>query len=185
VGCPAAGTISIFPYDPSSGNFHGHRIERHTFITRLIKSGANPKTAQILARHHDASLTLNTYTHVELIDQIAALKALPQLDDDPETTNQRMQATGTEGKDQSDESPISTGAKSVDTYVDSHATFPVIPYHPMAQTGKQDTEHNQRKISTLVAMSQGKSLSGGKGKNQQETGFEPATFSLATRSSTS
>ena len=33
--------------------------------------------AQTLARHSDIRLTLQTYTHVELHDQTAAIRALP------------------------------------------------------------------------------------------------------------
>jgi len=66
-------------YETQRGFADFHAL-RHTFITRLIRAGVNPKTAQILARHRDASLTLNVYSHVELIDQVAALKALPKLD---------------------------------------------------------------------------------------------------------
>ncbi len=71
-------------------DFHAFR---HTFITRLVKAGVNPKTAQTLARHQDVSLTLNVYSHVELIDRAAALRLLPKLDLPEET----LPATGTEG----------------------------------------------------------------------------------------
>ncbi len=120
-------------YKTQHGYIDFHAL-RHTFITRLINAGVNPKTTQILARHHDASLTLNTYTHVELIDQLKALKALPALDDNQESTKQRMQATGTAGKNEIDESPNQPGLKSVDTYVDSHAAFPVSKDHLTAQS---------------------------------------------------
>ena len=85
-------------YQTQSGFADFHAL-RHTFITRLINSGVNPKTAQILARHHDASLTLNTYSHIEMIDQVAALKRLPPLDNkSPEREKQVKVATGTDGK---------------------------------------------------------------------------------------
>lgn len=35
---------------------------RKTFITNLTRTGAAPKTAQLLARHSDINLTMNTYT---------------------------------------------------------------------------------------------------------------------------
>ena len=36
---------------------------RHTFISRLIESGADPKTAADLAGHSDPRMTLSVYTH--------------------------------------------------------------------------------------------------------------------------
>ncbi|MFH1738097.1 MAG: site-specific integrase [bacterium] len=85
------------PYETDRGYADFHAL-RHTYITRLIKAGINPKTAQILARHHDVSLTLNVYTHIELIDQGAALKALPKLDmDAPDSATEYLSATGTHG----------------------------------------------------------------------------------------
>ena len=55
-------------------DFHGLR---HTFISNLGKAGVAPKTAQILARHSDLSLTMNIYTHVAQEAEIAAINALP------------------------------------------------------------------------------------------------------------
>lgn len=36
---------------------------RHTFVSRLIESGADPKTASDLAGHTDPRMTLGLYTH--------------------------------------------------------------------------------------------------------------------------
>ena len=36
-----------------------------------------PKTAQLLARHSDINLTMNTYTMLGVLDQVAAVEALP------------------------------------------------------------------------------------------------------------
>ena len=55
-------------------DFHGLR---RTFISNLGKAGVAPKTAQILARHSDLSLTMNIYTHVAQEAEIAAINALP------------------------------------------------------------------------------------------------------------
>lgn len=57
-------------------DFHGLR---HTFISNLGRAGVAPKTAQILARHSDLSLTMNIYTHVNQEDQIDAINSLPDL----------------------------------------------------------------------------------------------------------
>ena len=41
---------------------------RHTFCSNMAKSGMNPKTLQYIMGHSDISVTLNTYTHVNLED---------------------------------------------------------------------------------------------------------------------
>ena len=41
---------------------------RHTFCSNMAKSGMNPKALQYLMGHSDISVTLNTYTHVNLED---------------------------------------------------------------------------------------------------------------------
>ena len=53
---------------------------RHTYISRLVASGANIKVAQELARHSSPTLTLGRYAHVQLVDQTRALDALPSID---------------------------------------------------------------------------------------------------------
>lgn len=54
---------------------------RKTFITNLTRTGAAPKTAQLLARHSDINLTMNTYTMLGVMDQDAAVEALPAVPD--------------------------------------------------------------------------------------------------------
>ncbi|MBR6569593.1 MAG: site-specific integrase [Clostridia bacterium] len=39
---------------------------RHTFCSNMAKSGMNPKTLQYLMGHSDISVTLNTYTHLDV-----------------------------------------------------------------------------------------------------------------------
>ena len=41
---------------------------RHTYCTNMAKSGMNPKALQYLMGHSEISVTLNTYTHVNLED---------------------------------------------------------------------------------------------------------------------
>jgi integrase len=57
-------------------DFHALRM---TFITNLTRSGVAPKTAQMLARHCDINLTMNTYTMLGVMDQAVALEALPAI----------------------------------------------------------------------------------------------------------
>lgn len=71
---------------------------RHTFITRLIRSGAKPKEAQTLARHSTIKLTMDRYTHTGLHDVAAAVEGLPRIPSTgPETGRQILKATGTDG----------------------------------------------------------------------------------------
>lgn len=41
---------------------------RHTFCSKMAKSGMNPKRLQYIMGHSDISVTLNTYTHVKFED---------------------------------------------------------------------------------------------------------------------
>ena len=55
---------------------HPH-VCRHTYCSNMAKSGMNPKALQYLMGHSDISITLNTYTHVNLEDareEIARLR---------------------------------------------------------------------------------------------------------------
>jgi len=66
---------------------------RHTFITRLARSGVMPAVAKSLARHSTIVLTMDHYTHTLIEDERAALDRLPEirLDNLPATVG----ATGT------------------------------------------------------------------------------------------
>ena len=71
---------------------------RHTFITRMARSGVTPKVAQALARHSTINLTMNTYTKLGVSDQAAAVEALPPVPEKKsEATSETLRATGTEG----------------------------------------------------------------------------------------
>lgn len=47
---------------------------RHTFGSKMAKSGMNPKRLQYIMGHADISVTLNTYTHVKFEDAEAEMK---------------------------------------------------------------------------------------------------------------
>lgn len=51
---------------------------RSTFITSLSRAGVTPKVAQILARHSDIKLTMQSYTHLSLEEVAAALPVCAQ-----------------------------------------------------------------------------------------------------------
>jgi len=50
---------------------------RHTFITRLARSGVAPAVAKSLARHSTITLTMDHYTHTFIEDERSALARLP------------------------------------------------------------------------------------------------------------
>jgi site-specific recombinase XerD len=63
-------------YCNHDGLFADFHSLRHTFISSLERAGVKPKMAQTLARHSDIRLALQTYTHVELSEQVAAIQSL-------------------------------------------------------------------------------------------------------------
>jgi integrase len=48
---------------------------RHTFGTRLAQAGVHPKVAQRLMRHSSIELTMQLYTHLQLVDDVQAIEA--------------------------------------------------------------------------------------------------------------
>ncbi|MBT4863895.1 MAG: site-specific integrase [Planctomycetaceae bacterium] len=86
-------------HDGKQADFHALR---HTYLSRLGRSGASPKAMQRLARHSSVELTLGRYTHVGLFDLAAAVERLPLL---PVKTPDKsepavLRATGTDaGRD--------------------------------------------------------------------------------------
>lgn len=49
---------------------------RHTFCSKMAKSGMNPKNLQYIMGHADISVTLNTYTHVKFEDAAEDMKRI-------------------------------------------------------------------------------------------------------------
>ena len=64
-------------YQDEHGMYADFHANRHTFISNLAKSGASPKVAQTMARHSDINLTMNVYSHVEMEEQVSAIRNLP------------------------------------------------------------------------------------------------------------
>ena len=52
---------------------------RHTFCSKMAKSGMNPKSLQYIMGHSDIGVTLNTYTHVKFEDAEAEMKRVATL----------------------------------------------------------------------------------------------------------
>ncbi len=78
---------SFLKYQNDQGQYADFHALRKTFITNLSRAGVSPKTAQLLARHSDINLTMNTYTMLGVLDQAAAVEALPPIPSwEPSTT---------------------------------------------------------------------------------------------------
>ena len=69
---------------------------RHTYISRLVSSGASVKVCQELARHSTPILTIGRYAHARLFDLTQALDGLPGVDRKSESKDAgALLATGT------------------------------------------------------------------------------------------
>lgn len=66
-------------YRDSQGQQADFHALRHTFLSRLGRSGASAKVMQRLARHTTVELTIGRYTHAGLNDLSAAVNKLPAL----------------------------------------------------------------------------------------------------------
>ena len=83
---------------------------RHTYISRLVSSGASVKIAQELARHSSPTLTIGRYAHVQLASLSQALDNLPGASAEKEPES--LRATGTDDvSPQADPSPPRTYAR--------------------------------------------------------------------------
>jgi len=77
-----------------SGRVVDFHALRHTFITRLARSGIAPAVAKSLARHSTIVLTMDHYTHTLIEDERAALGRLPAIEA-PRANVAALAATGT------------------------------------------------------------------------------------------
>ena len=68
---------------------------RHTYVSRLVQSGASIKVVQELARHSTPMLTLGRYAHIGIVDRVKALDALPTIESAGQITAESAKATGT------------------------------------------------------------------------------------------
>ena len=64
------------PYQTAEGVADFHAL-RHTYVTRLVRSGVSVKIAQELARHSDPKLTLGVYAHAALEEKAEAVARVP------------------------------------------------------------------------------------------------------------
>jgi len=64
------------PRETREGVVDFHAL-RHTYVTRLVRSGVSVKIAQELARHSDPKLTLGVYAHAALEEKAEAVARVP------------------------------------------------------------------------------------------------------------
>jgi len=67
------------PYKDADGNHADFHALRHTFVSRMLKAGANAKVVQRLARHRTPTLTLGRYAHAQDADLRHAVASVPRL----------------------------------------------------------------------------------------------------------
>jgi integrase len=78
----------LYSTDVGVADFHALR---HTFGTLLAQLGVSPQETQKLMRHSDINLTMNTYTHITLLDKAKAISKLPST----RPQEEKMVRTGT------------------------------------------------------------------------------------------
>jgi len=80
------------PYADAAGRVADVHSLRSAFVTELMRSGANVKAIQRLARHSDARMTVGLYSRFDAKDEREAIGRTPDLS--PEMTAQRATGTG-------------------------------------------------------------------------------------------
>src|SRR5205085_9964884 len=65
------------PYRDGAGKYFDFHSIRGQFISSLAANGVHPKVAQVLARHSTITLTMDHYTHLDVMDVAGALAKLP------------------------------------------------------------------------------------------------------------
>jgi integrase len=67
------------PFEDEDGRVFDFHALRGQFISQLAAKGVHPKVAQVLARHSTITLTMDYYTHLDVLDVGGALDKLPEL----------------------------------------------------------------------------------------------------------
>ena len=116
-------TSDFLTYRNSDGQMADFHALRHTYLSRLGRSGASPKVMQRLARHSTVELTLGRYTHAGLHDLSSAVDGLPALPVPREPAHE-LRATGTQCCDTSPVLPSGLPERVAVRFpsVHSHAT---------------------------------------------------------------
>ena len=71
--------VAGIPYQDEDGRYFDFHAMRGQFISFLAARGVHPKVAQVLARHSTITLTMDYYTHLDVLDVAGALDKLPGL----------------------------------------------------------------------------------------------------------
>jgi integrase len=79
---------------------------RHTYETKLSKSGVSPREAMELMRHTDLKLTMKVYTDPRIFDLAGAVERFPMPHADQRNT---AIATGTDGRPANQQQTTSAG----------------------------------------------------------------------------
>jgi len=82
------------PYRDSAGRVADFHCLRTTFVTNLVRGGVHMRVAQKLARHSTVTLTMDTYTRPEVLDDRAALDVLPDLGGESEPGEAKVVEVG-------------------------------------------------------------------------------------------
>ncbi len=141
--------IAGIDYIDKAGRVADFHALRHTFISNLSQGGVSPKVAQSLARHSTITLTMDTYTHVQLYDERAALEKLPDL---PNIKGGNKRQSAVALKSGTDDLPINADESAYKpaykklaktTYFDSnHLATDVTSESHQGCTGRDNTDGN-------------------------------------------
>ena len=141
------------PYRDEAGRVADFHSLRHTYITRVVESGATVKVAQELARHSDPKLTIGRYAHTRLHDLTQALDNLPG-DDRSHCEDEAadLRATGT---DDTSAKPLQHVQKQRQQYRQQYERDIVQPGASQCETDSDqkgpDNRSNPLPIATLSA----------------------------------
>ena len=153
-------------------------------IAALAKANVSVKLAQTLARHSVPKLTLNTYTHVGLLDTSPALETLPGVTPQAEKQTAMALKTGT------DNLPVSAMAEPADT---THGSIKIsksgLALCLALSDGKLRTSANIGGLKAAQCDTEQSRMDSGESRDNQgnlllrPAGVEPATFGFGGRRS--
>lgn len=81
------------PYVTARGEYRPFHSLRHTHISALWATGADPVTVRQLARHSDPNLTMQ-YSHRDRRNETAAIRKLPKLFEGAEGRSSKRSSKG-------------------------------------------------------------------------------------------
>jgi integrase len=173
-------------YQNANGEFADFHANRHTFITRLSRSGIALGIAQKLARHSDPRLTANRYTHLEIEEKAAAISTIPNPVRDSGNSDGNGQAGEDEEEEGGSEPPKNIGPLSKDDSGRDRCLVAVMVAGKSASeqqsltqpvTARHDDSENHRSHNPNAAKSLHKKSPENQGSFEaRPVGFEPTTL---------